>query len=66
MATGVVGMMTQMALEQAIQKITDYLKSIDEKVGELFKTRRTRPWPTSSGWSLKWTRPWQSGTRRAH
>lgn len=66
MATGVVGMMTQMALEQAIQEITDYLKSIDEKVGELFKTRRTRPWLTSSGWSLRWTRPRQSGTRRAH
>lgn len=31
MATGVAGMMTQMALEQAIQEITDYLKSIERE-----------------------------------
>lgn len=40
MATGVAGMMTQMALEQAIQEITDYLKSIDEKVGELLQDQK--------------------------
>ena len=40
MATGVAGMMTQMALEQAIQEITDYLKSIDEKVGDLLQDQK--------------------------
>lgn len=40
MATGVAGVMTQMALEQAIQEITDYLKSIDEKVGELLQDQK--------------------------
>lgn len=40
MATGVAGVMTQMALEQAIQEITDYLKSIDEKVGDLLQDQK--------------------------
>lgn len=40
MATGVAGMMIQMALEQAIQEITDYLKDIDEKVGDLLQDQK--------------------------
>lgn len=40
MATGVAGMMTQMALEQAIQEITDYLAAIDEKVGDLLQDQK--------------------------
>jgi O-acetyl-ADP-ribose deacetylase (regulator of RNase III) len=37
MMTGLAGMMTQMALEQAIEEITDYLKSIDRKVDDLLQ-----------------------------
>lgn len=40
MATGVAGMMTQMALEQAIQEITDYLAAIDEKVNDLLRDQK--------------------------
>lgn len=42
MATGVAGMMTQMALEQAIQEITDYLADIDEKVNDLLQDQKDR------------------------
>lgn len=42
MATGVAGMMTQMALEQAIQEITDYLATIDEKVNDLLQDQKDR------------------------
>lgn len=42
MATGVAGMMTQMALEQAIQEITDYLAAIDEKVNDLLQDQKDR------------------------
>ena len=40
MAAGVGGMMTQMALEQAIQEITDYLAAIDEKVDDLLQDQK--------------------------
>ena len=40
MAAGVGGMMTQMALEQAIQEITDYLAAIDEKVDNLLQDQK--------------------------
>lgn len=40
MAAGVGGMMTQMALEQAIQEITDYLADIDEKVNDLLQDQK--------------------------
>lgn len=40
MAAGVGGMMTQMALEQAIQEITDYLANIDEKVEALLRDQK--------------------------
>lgn len=42
MATGMAGMMTQMALEQAIQEITDYLAAIDEKVNDLLQDQKDR------------------------
>lgn len=41
MATGVAGMMTQMAMEQAIQKITNYLARIDDKVNDLPRDQKT-------------------------
>lgn len=42
MATGVAGMMTQMAMEQAIQEITDYLARIDDKVSDLLRDQKDR------------------------
>lgn len=42
MATGVAGMMTQMALEQTIQEITDYLATIDEKANDLLQDQKDR------------------------
>lgn len=42
MATGVAGMMTQMAMEQAIQEITDYLARIDDKVNDLLRDQKDR------------------------
>ncbi|NMM94266.1 hypothetical protein [Bifidobacterium oedipodis] len=40
MLTGIAGMMTQMALEQAIEEITDYLKSIDKKIDDLLQDQK--------------------------
>lgn len=40
MAAGVGGVMAQMAIEQSIQEITDYLADIDEKVGELLRDQK--------------------------
>lgn len=40
MAAGVGGMMAQVALEQAIQEITDYLKTIDAKVDKLLQDQK--------------------------
>lgn len=42
MATGIAGMMTQMALEQAIQEITDYLVRIDGKINDLLQDQKDR------------------------
>lgn len=42
MATGVAGMMTQMAMEQAIKEITDYLARIDDKVNDLLRDQKDR------------------------
>ncbi len=39
-AAGIGGMMAQMALEQAIQEITDYLASIDGKVSDLLRDQK--------------------------
>lgn len=40
MAAGVGGMMAQMALEQSIREITDYLADIDEKVSDLLRDQK--------------------------
>lgn len=40
MAAGVGGMMAQMALEQSIKEITDYLADIDEKVSDLLRDQK--------------------------
>ena len=40
MAAGVGGVMAQVALEQAIQEITDYLKTIDAKVDKLVQDQK--------------------------
>ena len=40
MLTGVAGVMTQMALEQAIQEITDYLETIDSKIDDLLQDQK--------------------------
>lgn len=42
MATGIAGMMTQMAMEQAIQDITNYLARIDDKVTDLLRDQKDR------------------------
>ena len=42
MATGVAGLMTQMALEQAIHEITDYLAKIDGKINDLLQDQKDR------------------------
>ncbi|PST48694.1 hypothetical protein COO72_06265 [Bifidobacterium callitrichos] len=38
--TGFAGIMTQMALEQAVAEITDYLKSIDRKINDLLRDQK--------------------------
>jgi hypothetical protein len=40
MLTGVAGIMTQMALEQAIEEITDYLATIDRKIDDLLQDQK--------------------------
>lgn len=40
MAAGVGGVMAQMALEQSIKEITDYLADIDEKVSDLLRDQK--------------------------
>lgn len=40
MAAGLAGVMTQMALEQAIQEITDYLKQMDSKINLLLQDQK--------------------------
>lgn len=42
LAAGVGGMMAQYALEQAIEEITDYLKSIDGKLDDLLQDQKDR------------------------
>ena len=66
MATGVAGMMTQMALEQPSKRSRTTSRASTRRSETSFKIRRIRPWLTSSGWPLRWTRPRQSGTRRVH
>lgn len=53
MATGVAGMMTQMALEQAIEEITEYLKTIDAKVDELLQDQKDQVVANLMGASLE-------------
>ncbi len=40
MMAGLAGVMTQMALEQAIEEITDYLKAIDKKIDDLLQDQK--------------------------
>lgn len=40
MLTGVAGIMTQMALEQSIREITDYLETIDKKIDDLLQDQK--------------------------
>ena len=40
MLTGISGVMAQMALEQAVSEITDYLKEIDAKLDDLLRDQK--------------------------
>ena len=40
MLTGISGVMVQMALEQAVSEITDYLKDIDAKLDDLLRDQK--------------------------
>ena len=52
-AGGIAGMMTQMALEQAIEEITEYLKAIDAKVDELLQDQKDRAIAELAGAALE-------------
>lgn len=40
MLTGLAGVMTQMAIEQAVDEITDYLETIDKKIDDLLQDQK--------------------------
>ena len=41
MLAGAAGIMAQLAMQQTMQEITDYLAVIDEKVDDILRDRRT-------------------------
>lgn len=43
---GAAGLMAQLAMQQTMDEITDYLATIDEKVDDVLRARRTRCWRT--------------------
>lgn len=53
MAAGVGGVMAQMALEQSIKEITDYLADIDEKVSDLLRDQKDQAVADLMGVSLE-------------
>lgn len=42
---GAAGIMAQVAMQQTMNEITDYLATIDEKVDDVLRARRTLCWP---------------------